>query len=128
VANRFALAALMGASTWACDPIYEACTHVRRCSDEDPLVGVAVTVFYSDGAVLTKGHTNPHGEFCYGDMGSTEPPETIRMRFSKPGYETLNHTFRNADEDLPWVCLEAECADASCDGAAGAGGAPLSEI
>jgi hypothetical protein len=69
--------------------------------------------------------TDPDGEFCFSEMGSTEPPDSLRVKFSKPGYQTLEHTYRNPGERPPWVCLEIAC-DAPdggvCDGAGGESG------
>ena len=90
-----------------CDPYFEICGNVKRCSDNAPLVGVHVVARYSDGTEMMSGYTDPTGRYCDSQMGSTEPPDPYDVDYDKSGFTKEHQTVRGGAKEMPEICLMA---------------------
>ena len=106
-AKRFLLlaaTALGAVSAFRCDPGYDICTTVTRCSTGSPIVGAQVVFRYSSGHPICEepSYSDPTGRACCSAMGISPPQYTVAV--DKPGHRPGTVAVAEEQEDSA-LCL-----------------------
>lgn len=92
----------------ACDGFFEVHGVVTRCSDEEPLVGVRVTLHLGEGISsdeTQEAFSAPDGSFS---VALNEPPSaSATLLLEKPGYESTERFFSESPSESIEVCMNA---------------------